>query len=467
MSETRDEEEPLLAVNERIQHMLQQTGLDAYPMDPASLEALKEILQGEDDLKLGALRAKAPPAANIMERTPPPSTPQTQRPPLGSIIRPSPWQRAVSDITTTIDPFAAGIEEDATDASVAPALSVEDRILRQLHQQTQLLLRLQERVDELYELVHTANSNSNNNTDGRADMSPSVEDFLNQARAVRDHVPRQQPERVIIRPPPAVNNNNNAPVAPAPFFFVTTKLKRIYHFCHLIFALHAAHIQELNVGLFVKLLFFVSMFLARFTSRRETSEEMSLLRIYRFYFLVAVMVAGFVVQAGVFNSYEVLVKQNYVQRIIVEGEVTDIAEETRIVLQELRQRPAPVRPAANAAANGEDPRLLQQPAPFARPAWQAAILAGQIPRDINAGPLTPLLEVLAFFVTFFLSIFPHWHPEVPPQPPAAPAPPQEEQVERSDDEDDYDDDDNDDTDFGLPDIHPPRNVLEPVDEDDE
>ncbi|GKY96826.1 hypothetical protein MPSEU_000641800 [Mayamaea pseudoterrestris] len=482
--------------DEKIQRMLQQAGLQAYPIDPVSLDALRGIVQKRDDKEetpaaadaaalpaaptafssslaetMQAGEQAARPTAATMDRTPPPAMAADARNAcspwpdlyvdeladhrsLDRYAHKTRWPRRESEASKNAPIFLESTMDD-------PNAPFEDRVLQQLHQQTLMLHRLQKQVDELREQV-------------RDIPHQQTQQALTQQFQPQGPPVVRTSER-ILRPVEPLQPMNVAGAAAVPrppaMHLFSIIIKRVKHLNDVDVALRNVYMPNFNIGLLVKVLFILCIIMARMgasSNKRETPEEATI-RAFRMIATIAAVVAGFLVHSGAAKVFYVFFKENYLVRILWEGVEFDIAELVRRAQEEQHHRlhnpGQPLPPPLAAAGDPPAAPIFQQQPPAA--GWQAGILAGRLPRPQDAGALAPLLEIIIFFATFFLSIFPQWQPDA---------------LEPIVDDLDDDDSDDDDDDLGneneffdnlgrprgeqAPNARPPRDAFEPLDDGD-
>jgi hypothetical protein len=406
-------------VNAKVDRVLKEAGLDASPMDPASMEALKEFM-------LEMPKEKDPSFAAVVNR-------ETRKAPPLSRVTQNALQRRVSDLTQGADTLAYNnnVREHDSNASTAGstgagASPTEQKILDQLHQQTELIWQLHRRIETLTttveKLAATGGGGNPGNTarETRANATqapPRVRrrDVL-LPRVVPDvvHPDNDDPDQQAVPPPP-----ENLPVrggmvhrayqslAAIPTAVQnsrTAKIAKVY------MALRQREAPDFDLLLIFKVLVMVTIFMTRMSSHRKNTD--TFMWMYRTYLIGSFIVVGFLLKTGYIKfMHAFIVKENYPGRIW-NGEEIDI---DNLPPMGLVRRPGPVA-ARNAGPAG--------PLAFLR----RTLLAGHIPRMDPARRGAVVLNVIQDLVclmgSFFLSIFPMWAPEAPqaaqPRGPVAP-----------------------------------------------
>jgi len=387
-----------------------------------------------------------------------------------------------------------GYDETATDDA-----SFQDRLLKMVDEQTQLILDLHFRMDELEQAIVVSadrdlqqrHQNFRVDDDGG---DPGRQQHRQCPAAFAAAGAAQQPQHQ--RQPPHAHPLFEflAPLPPnerrggrqqqqqqeQPHFGLNLRETRAYKILALFFELQRREgVPRVNVGLLIKVFVMVTILLGRMNNRYSHRQD-SLVWMYRYYIIGALAAIGFLYQSGYAAFlYEFFVKEDYPARIW-NGEDVDLGEAAPAArpgqprnnnaapqpprLQQQQQQPQPQQQgpgAAAAAGQQQQPQPRQEP-----PGWHDAIFRGRIPRQDRVqralpGPIRLVLEGAVLVGSFFLSIFPMWTPE----PAAAAAAVQadageEDQIdddEEEDDEDygDEDDDDDDDRDDEIPRIRPP------------
>jgi hypothetical protein len=444
---------------------LKEAGLESSPMDPASMEALKEFL-------LEMPNVNDPSTVNVDRN-------ENRKPPPLSRVEQATLQRRVSDLTQAFGSSSSLQDHDtaaSTAGSTAAAASpIEQKILDQLHQQTELIWQLHRRVETLTATVEQLSGN--NSTSGEArEAAPTA----NTPRVRRREVAGQRNERAVrpvprapaqdaydedIHPdrqavpqqpenPPARGGrggmlerihipvlshvyNSLAAIPDAVRNSRAAKILRVY------VALRQREAPNFDAGLILKVLVMVTIFMSRMSNHRKNPD--SFLLMYRTYLLGVFIIAGFLIKTGYLKfMHAFIVKANYPGRIW-DGEEIDIDNLPPLVVA----RPRGPVPARNAG-----------PLAF----LQRTLLGGRIPRMDPARRGALVLNVIQDFVclvgSFFLSIFPMWAPEAPPAPRQIPAAPQQQQQPLAQQQQEQHQDQQQDQQQQLPGVQPPADAFE-------
>lgn len=340
----------------RAQRLLQQAGVAESPMDPLSLQALQKFLE-TGDTEESESDYDDDDDVVIEMPSPPRSTNRT----------------AASDLANLPD---------------------AQRILALLERQTEMIEHLQDRVDELTQMVQGQSSGAPTPVRRNVPRALQFDAAAEEVRPPQPAVARREPP-----PPPA-----DAP-APQPgwldqFQSFPDRLRqsRASKILILFLALRRRRAPEFDVTMLVKIVFMLAVLLARMPEQRA----ISILPLSRFQMLSMFVIGGYMVQTGLLQFlYQFFVKEGYAERIW-NGEEIDVEREAR---------PAPPRPAP-VQAQVEQPAEEEQP----------------------AEPPSLFREFFVFLTSFFLSIFPMWQPEAPP-PPREAAPPEAAPPIQEEDED--------------------------------
>jgi hypothetical protein len=262
----------------------------------------------------------------------------------------------------------------------------------------------------------------------------------------------------------------------------TMRVAKLRAMKNLFVALFQRQVPNLNLGMVIKVMVMMAILLSRLSQRRKrppSSETDPLFKDYKYYFLMTIAMAAFLVQMGLVKFlYNFFVKEDYPWRIW-QGEEIDAGQEGVRILQaeQQQQEQGRVVAAAAAAADREPPnnnnggaQLL--PAQEAeQPGWHYAFLTGGVAANDdddddnndqnnhhNAGPFRLLQDVGFLVGSFFLSIFPMWKPQAVRMPAVPPPPPLEELAGNNN---------NNNTNPGLPQVQPPRDAFQAAEDDDD
>lgn len=282
-------------IQAEIDRVLKEAGLDSSPVDPASLNALKELVSVQID------------GFNQDENRPPP---------ISSVYAQSRsvLQRRVSDLTQPVDQGTTASIVGSASAIRDPAASAtEQRILDKLHQQTQLILELHQRIDTLTNTVDRLSKGGDPiQTNAGTRFSDTVQaPPQTQQRAVpeapRRAVPRAipddahdediHPERQAPLPPGRLN----IPMFTSLYDTVTgipnhVRNSRVAKIVKVYGALRRQQAPDFDVLLIFKVLVMMCILMARVSSRRKEADSM--LWASRTYLAGVFIVAGFLLKSG-------------------------------------------------------------------------------------------------------------------------------------------------------------------------
>ena len=461
------EEKTEYSVEEQLQLLLQEAGLESVPIDPSSLEALKVFVAKDDyNVNVSVSNELADGVNNNSNSHPPVSN-----------VEPHPeLKRFTSELTVpSADSFCSKGEESSIAVAgsfvhLEGASPVENQILEQLHRQTRLLLDMQRRIDELTSTVEYLSTsgggiggagtgiNSGNNTASAAPRrfysrvtapiiakpqtktpAPGTSSGISPSSA-------QQPTATVPRPAAPVgprgaapnnNQNNNNDQQGGVVGFI--KKSFLFKVGLVFLTLRRRYgVQELDGGLIFKVLFMMAILMARMSSSSKRFNDTEWHT--KFAVLTTIVLVGFLAQTGYLKYlYIFLVKENFAGRIW-RGEDANA----------MIQNPAPVvagGPNGNndnnnnnnnegpALPRGQFPPNHQQPGQAgnnnnngaaADNGWRNTFLGGMIPQADQGGVAGAVQNVALVLGSFLMSIFPMWQPEGPPVPrqPPQPRPPQ-------------------------------------------
>ena len=368
-----------MSAEEQLQLLLQEAGLESVPIDPASLAALKELVQTPAFHEPTTAAAAAATTTTAMDS----SSDQHHRP--VSEVTPHPeLKRFTSELTTpsyaTDDNFSFGATDDTTAASGIAAVAgsnatggfvplkgastVENHILEQLHRQTKIMLEMQRQIDDLsttVEYMSSTTSNNNNSRDGGAKNDSEAAASVSGKRrffmaktanspeantpVAPPHPPEAaaaaaggggvaaatQPRRIVIR-----RNNNNDDDRGGGGFLGGIRRSRLYQIASAFLQLRRRYgVLPLDGGLIVKVIFMLAILSSRIMrsspkriSTKNNSNNNSNQGIVddthlKFLALIWLVLMGFLVQTGYLRySYIFFVKENIAGRIW-EGETVE------------------------------------------------------------------------------------------------------------------------------------------------
>jgi hypothetical protein len=421
--------EPSTDSSARVTAFLSQAGLAESTIDPLSLAALEELLPTVESVKnssgllpLDDEHAVFPAATESLDPIPGAGTniPSLSTPSTRSLAGVGATPSHPSLSTPTMTKSLVNTNNHGT-PNDPPITTTEQLILETLEYQTQLLLKLHQRVEKL---------SQRNPLQSQGDASvKAIECESEQASTTvpvtpPNDQPPPQPRGGAARRPLVIRRNqrNRRPNVGEQW-----GQTRIYRLTRLLVGLYRQRVQELDMGLMLKMLVMVAILIARIQGSRhrrhqETPEETSWLWMYRFYFSSFFIVVAFLYQTGFLSFvYWFVVKEKYVTRILLDAEDLDVDAE----LVRQQQRPEPPRPVPRDAepqpnaegANNDVHENREGPVGGAvrDGDWQNTVFGGRIAPP-GQGVIGVAQDIGYLLITFFLSIFPMWQPERPPQP---------------------------------------------------
>lgn len=388
--------------------MMEEIGFDSsMPIDPSSLKALQELLtpkrsHGKSIAKDTKQAAVPNLAKEEIKEESSLNVPQVP----SEVLRPIALGRVTSDLTMGLR--SESMIEERSDASTAgstqraAASNMDKRILDQLQMQTQLLLDLQRRVDELSQIVITQQGQLQQQASdfGQARSIPSASNQQTGGTVppVQQQAPQQQDPRNAHPPPqPAAPQEQQQMFL---FAFVTgipnyIRSTRVAEMCRVFWALHKRDMGgRIDFNMLIKILFMGAILFAKFSNssrRRGTSLKNSM----QMYLAIVLIVGGFLMQSGYARFlYNFFVKERYVQRIW-SGEEIDVAAQ-----------PRPARPAEQRAQRQDDQGRENE-------AEGPGLLQGGIAQAPAHGGMIGkfVMDIVYLFGSFILSILPMWKAE--------------------------------------------------------
>jgi hypothetical protein len=412
-------------VNAQVDIVLKKAGLDASPMDPASMEALKEFF------------SEMPKENDPFTAVDDDRNHENRKPPPLSLVEQTALQLRVSTVTHGTDTYTHNndFQDHDSAASGAGASPTEQKILNQLQQQTKLIWQLHQRIETLTTTVEKLAANGG---EGAGAGAGSVGNKAGETRESATPVIPRVRRREVVAPRVVRPDNDNVDIHPngqadpLPLEYPQVRgvsvLSRIYQslaaipdtvrnsrmakIAHVYMALRQREAPNFDLGLIFKVLIMVTVFMARMSSSRKNTE--SFMWMYRTYLLGSFIILGFLLKTGYLKfMHAFIVKENYPGRIW-NGEEIDIDNLPPLAIA----APRPVVAAAAPNENGGPLAFLQR-----------TLLAGHIPRmdpaRRGAVVLNAIQDLICLVGSFFLSIFPMWAPEAQQQverqgPPAPP-----------------------------------------------
>jgi hypothetical protein len=453
-------------VEEEVQRVLRSAGLPSDPIDPSSMDALREMvreeqkkLQQEDDDRKPA--AKPPPqdadaaaalyplvataataGSRSRSRSQSPPPPRDTSPPVGSVDRKI--QRTLSDLTTPV------LMSSSVSSTAGSSSRPDKRILEQLEFQTSLMLDMQRRIEDLTAKV--------DRLDGGGGVQPRL-------KRDRDTTPQPEPQNDYLRydemtPPPGIDPApRQAPIAVeqpvppqpaagggflahlflpilAPFNFLFQS--RVALILRAFWTQRQGQVQPLDFGLLFKLLFMMSVVIARVQRRNDQG-----LKSPKFISTIFLIVVGLLYHTKYLQFFYQFCFKDQVPLRIWNGEGAD----GRPMPPPQRIPVPPNRRAADGNENHQDGDENLN--------WRHTFLGGIIIPRPNQNPIIAAVQDVFYLLgSFLFSIFPMWRPEGPQEPrqPLIPiAPPVANNNAVPD----------------IPVVAPPRDAMEAADDDED
>ena len=359
-------------VDAQLHSLLSEAGLEQVPMDPSSLEALKELIANDMSLSLqeekkdsdgyntsnsntsiasGSNDAPPPPISEvvasrgILKR----ATSELTQPGGFATMSPMTPMRTISvdDDTTAATAGSSSRYNDYKDDFATPvkgASPVESKIMEQLNMQTALLLNMQQRIDELTYTVAQLQQGGGGGAGAAQQGRPPTASTNTTATAFRSTTNQQAAPHITTTAPfvdvprgqtaapthlPPANNNINInnrqaapqPAAPRGIFGLPSAIRnsRIAKILALFLALRRRHVQALDPGLIFKVLFMIAVLMARMSNnsiRRGGPDAVGDMWATNFAIVSTLVLVGFFIQTGYLKYlYIFCIKENYPGRI--------------------------------------------------------------------------------------------------------------------------------------------------------
>ena len=479
-----------MSAEEQLQLLLREAGLESVPMDPASMEALKALVSTPDFYH-------APPPVTTEATTSASESDQHRRPVSEVVPRNPELKRFTSELTTASNDFSLFGGDNTSGMAVARssnatggfaplegASAVENHILEQLHRQTNLMLEMQRRMDDLATTVEFLMANGDgaaspigggggatNTTRTPTDpATPGKRRFINtlnppQATPAAP-VAAGQPQPPVVpaaaagRPRVAVPNNNNNNNQGG--FLHAIRNARLVQIAAAFLQLRRRYgVLPLDGGLIFKVLFMMAILSTRMSgsspSKRFATKSGVVVDDTHLKFLVMslLVMVGFLMQTGYLKySYIFFVKENIAGRIWDGETIEDILrggnnnnnnnnDPNNNIAN--NNNPAggqgvpphgqlpPGHPQRGAAADHQGRANNGVVENVAVGGWRNTFLGGIIPQADQGGIVGFFQDIALVLGSFLLSIFPMWQPEAPPPPrnpqPAAVAAAQQQEQE--------------------------------------
>jgi len=480
------------ALEEELQRILRVSGIESSPMDPSSMEFLRQLVQDQKQNKKKSKKKKSP---------------------------------STADSRTSLDSSSVGqqegVERNAKPAAAASntssaALSNSDAamILEQLKMQTNMILSLQDKIQVLTGKVnemersasssHDAATTTTMEQEARRQLQQQEED----ARAGRVRIIRREVQYI---PPPGqaaeaaprqngffFGNRGAAPAAVAAagppqqlqpnifaWFFQTTRL---------FWVLSRGYVRPIDGALLFKLIFMTTVVMARVTKNTSKSNKNKNNKDPKILMVSAVLMMGFLFHTRYIQYlYQFLWKQNVPGRVW-KGEqnitIPPPDEHDDNHNNDPNNQGQNQQPNNNNNNNPVPPRLRGRPnnnngeAEPVHRWWQqndllvggvAPINDGQGGDPVVVNPIVAVFHGIYYLVgSFVFSIFPMWNPQGHQQR----RPLREERLDgaaaggaggaaaaAAAGGDNNDNNDNDNNNQGIPQVRAPRDAMEAADDD--
>ena len=412
--------------DEEMERVLREAGVENAPIDPSSVDALRQLVREHHQKKLGKDECK--PAARTIEAF-----------------------DSIQD-TFAVEKSLEGSPSILTQSAASTGNS--NSIMQQLEFQTRLLLDMQRKINEL-----TAKVDRLERGEGVASTQPDTVKSTYSYSTTKYY--RENAARFQTRQPPVVpqaQGEDHAAVAPQQQpqdidgeeadqqelneeeFWILSLLReryramrdsRLVEIAHAFWDMSRDTVLPLDGAMLFKLMVMVVFLTARIQKQPSNT--------VRFYVSIVAMVVGFLWHTRYLQfMYQFFWRENVPGRIW-NGQPAEGPPE----VPETPQPPgAPVPPEQ---ADGQQQENREE----ANGGWRNTFLGGGIAGRAENELVAFVQDILYLFGSFFFSIFPMWRPEGPPPPPPLPHPGQEMQE------------------GGIPEVAPPRDAFEAADSDDD
>lgn len=404
-----DHHEKDASLPERVEKILQDSD---YKIDPVSYKALKALYSSSNAKK--PLPGAGEPALTVSgsdnsDNAPITPARETTAPFISSPSRIQMKHEAI---------LSAGTANSNDDLSMMELLKNQTQLLLQMQQD---IYDLQEEIKELKSL--DLNSQKSSNLEGKKVTFRAEERENDTVERPANPLPEdaQQP-----RPP-------------------NFDQSRFVRLLRLFIALRRHYVPNLDLGLVFKIAFMVALMFSRLTRRKRDTNK--------FYVVVVLAVIGYLYQTKILSFLYRFAKEGYPYRILIENEEIDPAQEVAALAAAANEAPPGPQARQNNEAEAGEPEL---------PHLQDTFLGGRIHRPPQNVVFRVVSDVFMLFGSFFLSIFPMWRPEPFQPPPQVPHPEgvqEEEAVQPAALEEDTFQD--------LPEVNPPVDVLQAVEDSDD
>ena len=465
----QDPADTLVIANDATLKLLKDVGLEGTPIDPISLKALEGIVIAQKTAAVDTVPELKPEPAvlnqepievkqeeiafeditseikEIKESITSMCVTTTENTEDSSKPRSLPIPAAAAPVTIPTKIPASYMTARSPAPNSAPTdTSTEHQIMDQLALQTQMIVDVHKRLDDLTRLVHQIAQQQNGAPIPQQQQQqnrqlPPFSEALNvppppqvqappRYRAPQIHEtgpppPPPPPQRRVVAPEPvqAVHVARGAPQQQQPRGMMFGQLveylesipkfigrSKFWQVCRAFWTLHQRHVR-IEGGMIFKVLLMVAIFSAKTMSRKKTSKGYWSPSM-KFYLVMSLVATGFLIQAGYFKLfYEFFFKGDYIGRIYrgddaVAGE-NDNNNEGAAGQQQQPQAAAPVR---NNNNDGDALNNLRNWMP------QQNILGGEIPRVPEGQINNPIMDVAILIGSFLLSILPMWNPQGAP-----------------------------------------------------
>ena len=563
------------ATEEEIQRLLRQAGIESAPIDPSSMDALRDLVQqrhlnprqgGQKEAVEDVTTKVAPTLAKLPPPSSSPSDPSTVAAASASgaaatAASPSPHYAAYapssvasrlsalkkdhrdgeyheehhvsfSDLGEVGDDLHALDQKlPATSPSKMVAKKFEDKapsiidrsIMDQLEFQTSLLVDMQRRLEDLNTKVERLENRQDggasiatntrsytygyNNTDNASTANQTNQQTPVAVTAAPVETPRGGQQRQPRQGEPVVGEQPQEPQPPQEFFLLSLLLNpfrsvwaiisnsKVFEILKLYWKLSDEYgVRPLDGGILFKLLFVMLVFSARLSRVKDRYHNQNKYNSngnnksdgsgwnandVRFYVSILVMTLGFLYHTKYLQYTIQFVYTDNIPWRVLNGEHVehlgppqppteqppDINHNERHAQQNNNEggnEAAGRRGIGGIAAPGNNNNNQNGAVENNNNGWRDTFIGGGIqPAQEEQNPIVAgIQDAMYLFGSFFFSIFPMWHPEQPAQP----------GVDGGDGDNSGGNgnggDENDNNDNGLPQVQPPRDAMEPADDED-
>ena len=455
--------------DEEIERVLRAAGIESAPIDPSSMDALRQLVREHHADKENGRKPAAKPS------------PPVAGPVAGPVAAPVPVPVPVvasmgsstsnyTDAIVAVDKSSSRLERNPSDLTQPEATSgSKNVVLDQLEFQTTLLLEMQKKIDQL-----TAKVDRLEQSRGEEPSDSYVYSRRNKYYREPEALPSpaQQHPRAIVPPPPSQQQQQQQPpfaVDPieeegeaeenrlmililAPYRSIRDS--RIFEITRMFWVMSGNHVRPLDGALLFKVMFMLLVFTARVKKQRSQA---------RFYVSIVVMVLGFLWHTRYLQfTYQFFWQDNVPGRIW-----NGLPAEGPPHLPVPPNRRQPPQQHAPAAEGGEGAQPLENNAINGNGNnnnnnninndWTHTFLGGAIAGRADNPAFAFAQDIAYLFGSFIFSIFPMWRPEGPPPLPAEqeepPLVPEQQQQQQGGGM------------AAIPQVQPPADAMEAADSD--